>query len=186
MSATQERLDVGIGAEHVPGGGDGSITIPPRSVLPISPTRALIAALELGILADYLMRANGLGINITLWCWALLITTVIVTRNSGVVLDRRRIALLAGAAFFAAVPAWRSGESMVFFSGLAVLTLIVLSAWTASPPASTSPRSSAPGASTGSRWCSTAPWFAGRPGLASPIRSNQPSTSARGSCTSPA
>src|SRR5687768_10197300 len=117
MSAVQGGVETAGRAPSVVGAPDGA-PVRPIADLPIAPTRTLIAALELGILADYLMRANGLGANLTLWCWGLLITTVIITRNSGVVMDRRRLALLAAAAFFSAVPAWRSGETLVFFSGL--------------------------------------------------------------------
>ena len=101
---------------------------------PVASTRTLIIAIELGVLGDYLMRANGLGANLTLWCWALLIAAAMVAGASGVAMDRRRIALLAAAGFFAAVPAWRSSEEIIFFSGVAVLTLLVLSAWTAGAP----------------------------------------------------
>ena len=101
---------------------------------PAGSTRTLIAALELGVLGDYLMRADQPGLGLTLWCWALLIAALIVGARMNVAADRRRMLLLGAAAFFAAVPAWRANEAIVFFSGLAVITLLVLSSWTASVP----------------------------------------------------
>jgi hypothetical protein len=102
--------------------------------VPAASLRTLVTALELGVLGDYLMRANDVGVNVTLWCWALLAAALMVTVAADVRVDRRRIALLGAAAFFAAVPAWRTTEPLVFFSGVAVLTLLVLSAWTAGVP----------------------------------------------------
>ncbi len=96
-------------------------------------TRTLVGAIELGILADLLLRAGGPGLNLTLWCWALLAAGMMA--NGDVPLDRRRVTLLAAAAFFAAVPAWRSDEALVLVSGLAVLVLLVLLTWTAALPA---------------------------------------------------
>jgi hypothetical protein len=119
---------------------DGRIADPPSQPTsrfmraPAGSTRTLIAALELGILGDYLMRADDPGVGLTLWCWALLIAALIVGARMNVAADRRRLLLLSAAAFFAAVPAWRASEPIVLFSGLAVLTLLVLSSWTASLP----------------------------------------------------
>ena len=100
---------------------------------PAASTRTLIGAIELGILGDYLMRV-GVGVNVTVWVWALLVTSLAVMAGSDAVLDRRRMLLLGATAFFAAVPAWRSTEEIVLFSGLAVVTLLVLTAWTATAP----------------------------------------------------
>ena len=100
-----------------------------------SSTRTLILAIELGVLADYLMRANALGVNITLWCWALLGAAWMATASADVPIDRRRLALVGATAFFAAVPAWRTSEMLVFLSGVAVLMLLVLSAWVSGSPA---------------------------------------------------
>jgi len=96
-------------------------------------TRTLLGAIELGILADLLLRAGGPGLNLTLWCWALLAAGMLA--HGDVPVDRRRVTLLAAAAFFAAVPAWRSDEALVLASGLAVLVLLVLLTWTAALPA---------------------------------------------------
>src|SRR5688500_16089954 len=76
--------------------------------------RMLLAVLELGVLGDILLRAGGLGVNIMLWCWALLVAGGLTARDIPV--DRRRVALLVAAAFFASVPALRSDEMLVFLS----------------------------------------------------------------------
>jgi hypothetical protein len=104
------------------------------SAAPAGSTRTLIVALELGVLGDYLMRTDVIGLNLTLWCWALLFASVMVRNDSTTVLDRRRWLLLGATAFFASVPTWRTTGPLVFMSGIAVLTLLVLSAWTAGAP----------------------------------------------------
>src|SRR5687767_2672055 len=115
------------------------IPIPPDTNrfmrVPAGSTRMLIAAIELGILGDYLLRADSPGLGLTLWCWALLVAAVLVGTRMNIGVDRRRVALMLAIGFFAAVPAWRASEPLVVFSGLAVLTLLVMSAWTAGNPA---------------------------------------------------
>lgn len=101
---------------------------------PAASTRILVTALELGVLGDYLMRTDEPGLNVTLWVWAMLAAALLVTTRSDVRVDRRRVALIGATAFFASIPAWRATEELVLFSGLAVLTLLVLSAWTAGAP----------------------------------------------------
>ena len=121
--------------------GDGApsatATAVPHSIFtraPAASTRTLVTALELGVLGDYLMRSDEPGLNVTLWVWALLAAALVMTSRSDVRIDRRRIALIGAAAFFAAAPAWRATEPLVVFGGLAVITLLVLSAWTAGAP----------------------------------------------------
>jgi hypothetical protein len=134
MSATTHAsapgaLDVDAAASSDPAVQRGFLTRAPAAS-----SRTLIVALELGVLADYLMRANAPGLNITLWCWALLAATLMVTSAADIATDRRRILLLGATAVFAAVPALRMNELLVLLSGVAVLVLLVLSAWTAGNP----------------------------------------------------
>jgi hypothetical protein len=97
-------------------------------------TQALIIALELGILADSVMRVGGFGLNITLWLLVALGCAVALTVANGTRIDRRRALLIAAITFFALVPAWRDTEELVVFSGGAVFVLLVLLAWTSMSP----------------------------------------------------
>jgi len=71
---------------------------------------------------------------VTLWCWALLLGALMITSAADIVADRRRLALLATAAAFAAVPAWRMTPELILFSGVVVITLLVMSAWASGAP----------------------------------------------------
>ena len=128
MSATVDQTSTSTMAPGLDSGAAAPSALQPTS----GTTRTLVSVIELGVLGDLLLRAGGLGVNITLWCWALLIVGVLATPN--VVTDRRRLTLLAAAAFFAAVPTWRADEALVLFSGAAVLVLLVLLTWTAGVP----------------------------------------------------
>ena len=94
--------------------------------------RLLLGILELGVLGDILLRAGDIGLNITLWCWALLVIGGLTARD--IVLDRRRVVLLVLAAFFATVPSLRSDPMLVLLSGVSVLLCLVLLTWTAGEP----------------------------------------------------
>ena len=101
-------------------------------LVPESYGRLLLGVIELGVLGDLLLRAGDIGLNITLWCWALLVVGGLTARD--IVLDRRRVVLLMLAAFFAMVPSLRSDPMLVLLSGVSVLLCLVLLTWTAGEP----------------------------------------------------
>ena len=107
-------------------------TASPTLTAPESNPRLLLGVIELGVLGNVLLRAGDIGLNLTLWCWALLIAGMLTARDG--TLDRRRIALVAVAAFFATVPTLRSDEMLILLSGVAVITCLVLLTWTAGAP----------------------------------------------------
>ena len=111
----------------------GHPTAPSRLRLaPETNTRLLLTAIELGILGDLLLRAGDIGVNITLWCWALLIAGGLTARD--IPIDRRRMLLLGAAACFAMVPALRADPMLIFLSGVSVILCLVLLTWTAGAP----------------------------------------------------
>ena len=124
--STSVRVDQGVLAES----GTGAPTA--SNVIPESNPRLVLAVIELGVLGDLLLRAGGIGLNITLWCWALLIAGGLTARD--IAIDRRRMTLIGVAAFFALVPTLRSDEMLVFLSGISVLVCLVLLTWTAGAP----------------------------------------------------
>ena len=99
---------------------------------PETDTRLLLSVIELGILGDLLLRAGDIGVNITLWCWALLIAGGLTARD--ITIDRRRSLLLGAAACFAMVPALRADPMLVFLAGVSVILCLVLLTWTAGAP----------------------------------------------------
>ena len=127
--STTIRADAGL-TSNAPGGEAAAALAAPES----NP-RLLLGVLELGVLGDLLLRAGGIGVNLTLWCWALLIAGIVTSRD--VAMDRRRTILVATAAFFAAVPTLRADPMLVLLSGVAVITCLVLLTWTAGAPATT-------------------------------------------------
>jgi hypothetical protein len=102
---------------------------------------ALILGVDLGILGDVLFRAPGLGVNFTIWWWALIAAAIWVTRTGGMPLDRRRLLLFGAAAAIATLPALRMAPDVVLLTCAALGTLLVLAAWTGGAPGSALSRS---------------------------------------------
>ncbi len=120
-------------AAHIP--NPQPANAPPVVGTAESNPRLLLGVIELGVLGDILLRAGGIGLNITLWCWALLLGGVLTSRD--VPLDRRRAVLLGIAAFFALIPTVRNDPMLVLLSGVAVIVCLVLLTWTAGAPGTT-------------------------------------------------
>ncbi|MCA1591519.1 MAG: DUF4173 domain-containing protein [Acidobacteria bacterium] len=89
----------------------------------------LEAALLLGLLADALLRADSLGLNLFLWVGALVAAMAALMRKKGVRLGREGRWLLPCVLLFAASCAWRDAVPLRLLDFLAISTTLALAAW---------------------------------------------------------
>ena len=84
-------------------------------------TRAIVAALLVGVVGDALMHTGYLGINLFLWAVAALAAAAWIARQRGHELPRRAWVFALPVLFFAGVFAWRDAEFLLVLSMLSML-----------------------------------------------------------------
>jgi hypothetical protein len=99
-------------------------TIPsPRAVVA---RRALLAAMQLGILGDLLLRDGPWGLGLLVWMVAFAAIVIALVRQNGRAPSRESGIWLAVAVLFAAGLSWRDADMLYFFDVLAMLAALVL------------------------------------------------------------
>ena len=100
----------------------------------------LLSALQVGVLGDFLLRTNGLGLNAFLLVAATALIALRLLRREGSEMSRETIALFAVALIFGACFLWRDSEMVKFLNFVVVMTALVLAsrrpgeAWLAQAP----------------------------------------------------
>ena len=110
---------------------------PAKTAMRQAATGAILAAVLLGTLGDWLFRAPGPGINLVLWVVAALGGTAWVARLRGRAITSDQWALAVAVVFFAGVFAWRDAEGLLVLNMLAMLSAfglfaLALEGWPAS------------------------------------------------------
>ena len=110
---------------------------PAKTLVRQAATGAILAAVLLGMLGDWLFRAPGPGINLVLWVVAAIGATAWVARLRGRAITSDQWALALAVVFFAGVFAWRDAEGLLVLNMLAMLSgfgllALALAGWPAS------------------------------------------------------
>lgn len=95
----------------------------PRTLRELAP-RALLAALGVGLLGDFLLRTDRPGLNILVLVAALVVALLALVRRTGRALTVGAILLAALAVTFAGLMAWRDAPTLVVLDVLALLTTL--------------------------------------------------------------
>jgi hypothetical protein len=98
-------------------------TVPPLTAREAAP-RALLAALGVGVLGDFLMRGEPLGLNLLVLVAALLASVAWLARRTSRPLTFAALLLGGLALLFAAAVAWRDAPPLVALDVLALLSVL--------------------------------------------------------------